>query len=83
MKLQHPIVVDGVTYSVISPRVRGSAAEWSTYDEHADEMEKLLQAASIMCDVPRDVLLALDADDFFPLMHEVGQMAVKFAKKRK
>ena len=83
MKLAHPVTIGGVTYSVISPRLRGSPKEWAAYDKSADTLQRLVQTASILCDVPQDVLLELDSDDFTPLMHEVGQMAAKFARQQK
>ena len=83
MILQHPITVDGVTYSVISPRLHGSPKEWSTYDERADTLQRLVQTAAILCDVPEAVLLELEADDFTKLMNEVSDMSLKFSEQSK
>jgi hypothetical protein len=83
MKLQHPVFVNGVTYSVITPRLRGSPKEWSIVDDKAGLLPKLVRIASILCDVPEAVLLELDGDDFTKLMHEVAAIAEKFAETQK
>ena len=84
MILQHPVTVDGVEYLAITPRVRGSAAEWTAaVDDKADTLPKLVQVASVLCDVPEAVLLELDGDDFTALMNEVADMTLKFAEQSK
>jgi hypothetical protein len=83
MMLQHPVTIAGIEYRVITPRLRGSPNEWAAYDASADVLQRLVQTAAILCDVPESVLLELDGDDFTKLMHEVAAMAEKFSEQSK
>jgi hypothetical protein len=76
MKLAHPVTIAGIEYRVITPRLRGSPNEWAAYDDGADVLQRLVQTASILCDVPEAVLLELDGDDFTKLM-SVETMAAR------
>ena len=83
MKLAHPVTIGGVEYRVITPRLRGSPKQWAAYDESADTLQRFVQTASILCDVPQDVLLELDTADFTALMNEVADMSLKFSEQSK
>ena len=52
----------------------------AAYDASADVLQRLMQTAAILRDVPEDMLLALAGDDFTNLMNEVADISLKFAE---